>query len=311
MPLASCDLPPNSAYRGRFAPSPTGPLHLGSLYTALAGFLQARKRGGQWLLRIDDLDPYRSLPGTCDRIQSALEACGLHWDGAIVHQARRAEPYRSALDRLRASGLLYPCLCSRRDLSQGSTTSSSYPGFCRGREFSPDLAPHAIRIATAGIRISFRDRLQGPCTQNLETEAGDFVLFRRDRVYAYHLATVVDDAEQGITEVLRGQDLLDSTPRQIFLQQRLGLPTPEYAHIPILVDGHGRKLSKQTFAPEASTRKPGPLLFHLLCLLNQFPPRELATAPAAEILSWAIPHWDISRLRGIAQVPVEPARFQP
>lgn len=303
--------PSKAVYRGRFAPSPTGPLHLGSLYTALAGFLHAKAQGGEWLLRIDDLDPYRTLPGAADRIRYTLEACGLYWDGPVMYQAGRTDAYRDALDRLLAVSLVYPCLCSRKDLIQaGSETSIAYPGFCRGRRLERGTGSHALRINTEGIRIAFEDRLQGPTQQDLETEVGDFILYRRDGVYAYHLATVLDDAEQGITEVLRGQDLLDSTPRQIYLQRRLGLPTPGYTHVPILVDRNGQKLSKQTFAPEAAIRKPGALLFQLLALLKQSPPAELASARASEILNWAIPNWDISRLTGIARIAVDPARFQ-
>lgn len=302
--------PSKAAYRGRFAPSPTGPLHLGSIYTALAGFLHAKTQGGEWLLRIDDLDPYRTLPGAADRIRYTLEACGLYWDGQVMHQTERTNVYHAALDRLLAARLVYPCLCSRKELALGAgETSAAYPGFCRGRRLEWRMGSHALRINTEGTRISFEDRLQGPTAQNLEVEVGDFILYRRDGVYAYHLATVLDDAEQGITEVLRGQDLLDSTPRQIYLQRRLDLPTPGYAHVPILVDRNGRKLSKQTFAPEAAVRNSGALLFQLLVLLKQSPPDELASAGAAEILDWAIPNWDITRLEGIASITVDPSRF--
>ena len=303
---------PRALYRGRFAPSPTGPLHLGSLYTALAGFLHAKHQGGEWLLRIDDLDPHRTLPDSADRIRYALEACHLFWDEPVLYQSGRAEAYRAALDRLEAAGVLYPCSCSRKDLAHAAENAAPftvYPGFCRRRRIRSEQGSHSLRIITEGIRIAFDDRLQGPAGQDLETEVGDFVLFRRDEVYAYHLATVLDDAEQGITEVLRGRDLLDSTPRQIYLQQQLGLPRPAYSHIPILVDECGLKLSKQTFAPEATVQDPGPLLFRLLVLLKQSPPPELASAGAKEILDWAIPNWEISRLQGLSSLPAAALQF--
>lgn len=288
-------------YRGRFAPSPTGPLHIGSLYTALASYLQAKAMDGTWLLRIDDIDPPRTVPGSADKIRRTLEALGLCWDGPALCQSQRGEAYRAALARLEADGLIYPCTCSRKDLDGHAV----YPGFCRSRAPGSVRESHALRIVTAGVRIAFEDRVRGRVEQNLETEVGDFILYRRDRVFAYHLATVLDDAEQGITDVLRGLDLLDSTPRQIYLQQRLGLPEPTYAHIPILVDSQGQKLSKQTFAPEAETRDPGGVLFRLLNLLNQDPPAELTTAPAPALLAWAVEHWDLARLQGMDRLPVE------
>jgi glutamyl-Q tRNA(Asp) synthetase len=302
---------PDRTYRGRFAPSPTGPLHLGSLYTALAGFLQAKAAGGEWLLRIDDVDPYRTAPGAADRIRHSLEALGLHWDGPTLYQSSRSERYRAALAELQSRELVYPCTCSRKDLAGSGPAIPVYPGFCRNKKLSTHRQSHALRILTEGAGIAFQDRIQGRIGQDLERDVGDFILFRRDQVYAYHLATVLDDAEQGITEVLRGFDLLDSTPRQIFLQRCLDLPEPTYAHIPILVDRSGQKLSKQSFAPEAETRDPGGLLFHLLGLLRQDPPAELASAPAPEILEWAIAHWDLSRLIGLERIGVEPSRFHP
>ncbi|MGZ8242018.1 tRNA glutamyl-Q(34) synthetase GluQRS [Methylomagnum sp.] len=291
----------NATYRGRFAPSPTGPLHIGSLYTALASYLQAKAHDGAWRLRIDDLDPPRTVPGSADKIRRTLEALSLAWDGPVLYQSQRSEAYRTGLARLEAAGLVYPCTCSRKDLGDHAV----YPGFCRHRAPRSVHESHALRLVTAGVRISFEDRVRGLVEQNLETEVGDFILYRRDHVFAYHLATVLDDAEQGITEVLRGLDLLDSTPRQIYLQRRLGLPEPVYAHVPILVDSQGYKLSKQTFAPEAETRDPGGVLFRLLNLLNQHPPAELATAPAPEILAWAVEHWDLARLQGMDHIPVE------
>jgi glutamyl-Q tRNA(Asp) synthetase len=295
------------AYRGRFAPSPTGPLHLGSLYTALASFLQARSQQGQWHLRIDDADPYRTDRDSVDRIFRALEALGLHWDGPILFQSRRLESYRAALDRLAGEGLVYPCTCSRKELAAlaaGRTRDPVYPGTCRNRQIAPRDTSHALRVRAENAGTAFRDRLQGPVEQDLERAVGDFVVYRRDRVYAYHLATVLDDAEQGITEIVRGVDLLDSTPRQILLRRYLGLAVPDYAHVPILVDRHGCKLSKQTRAPAVAADRPSATLFELLVLLNQNPPAELNSAPAADILAWAVANWDIDRLAAGGRIAI-------
>lgn len=302
------DLPaprPAPEYRGRFAPSPTGPLHLGSLATALASYVQAKAGLGRWLLRIDDLDPPRTMPGAADQIMASLEALGLHWDGPALFQSRRLDAYAAALERLAANGLVYPCWCSRKDLAGMAT----YPGHCRRRTGPPPPGPFALRIDTTGAAIAFEDALQGPVTQDLETEVGDFVLYRRDGVHAYHLATVLDDAEQGVTEVLRGIDLLGSTPRQIFLERLLQLPAKSYAHVPVLIDSSGQKLSKQNLAPAVATGDPGGLLHHLLGLLKQAPPAGLAKAPAPEVLAWAIAHWNPGQLRGMAQIEVGAGRF--
>jgi glutamyl-Q tRNA(Asp) synthetase len=296
---------PAPEYRGRFAPSPTGPLHLGSLSTALASYVQAKAWRGRWLLRIDDLDPPRTVPGAADQIMGALEALGLHWDGPALFQSRRQEAYAAALERLAADGLVYPCWCSRKDLAGTQT----YPGHCRRRTGAAPPGPCALRIDTTGARIAFEDALQGPVAQNLETEVCDFILYRRDRVYAYHLATVLDDAAQGVTEVLRGIDLLDSTPRQIFLERLLGLPAKGYAHAPVLVERNGQKLSKQNLAPAAAVHDPGGLLLHLLGLLKQAPPAELAGAPAPEVLAWATAHWNPKALKGMEQITVDAGRF--
>jgi len=231
----------------------------------------------------------------------SLEALGLDWDGQALFQSQRLEAYASAIDRLRGTGLTYACGCSRKALSEFDI----YPGYCRSRTHPPP-GPHALRIDTRGAHIAFEDALQGRVAQNLETETGDFILHRRDHVYAYHLVTVLDDAEQGITQVLRGIDLLDSTPRQIYLERLLGLPAKSYAHAPVLVDRRtGQKLSKQNLAPEAETHHPGPLLFRLLELLNQRPPSDLAAAPPGEILAWAVAHWKAERLAGVQRIDTD------
>jgi glutamyl-Q tRNA(Asp) synthetase len=301
------------AYRGRFAPSPSGPLHLGSLFTALASFLEARSQGGEWLVRIDDIDPYRTLPGAADRILSSLESLGLTWDRSVVHQSHRLERYRAGLDALKDYGLVYACDCSRRELADERTNSSPgvYPGYCRHKRLPHQAANQALRLITDEATVRFDDRLLGPVEQALSRDVGDFIVYRRDEVFAYHLATVIDDAEQGITDVVRGRDLLDSTPRQIYLQQRLNLPTPDYAHVPVLLNADGQKMSKRTLAAEAETRYPGRVLSHLLGLLQHPLPTGMEAAATEEILDWAIRHWQLARLRDIDSMVPEPFQLSP
>lgn len=235
---------------GRFAPSPTGPLHMGSLLAAVAGWLDARAMGGHWLLRIEDIDPPRETPGAAATIERDLRAHGLTWDGEPLYQRTRSDAYQRALNRLAAAGMLFRCTCTRRHLR---AHGGVYPGTCRGRGMAP-LPPgtaHALRVRIpegAAARVRFRDRLRGELEFDLAAEQGDFIVRRRDGLWAYQLAVVVDDAEQGVTDVVRGVDLLDSTPRQIHLQRLLGLPVPRYLHLPILVDARGDKLSKQAGA---------------------------------------------------------------
>jgi glutamyl-Q tRNA(Asp) synthetase len=235
-------------YTGRFAPSPTGPLHIGSLIAALASWLDARAAGGRWRVRIEDLDRPRCMPGAADAILRTLERLGLHWDGEVIYQSARIECYRAALERLQAH--TYWCGCTRREVADSSLGLASdgahiYPGTCRAR------APRerrALRVRTTPEPIAFVDRLQGRCEQVLERDIGDFVLWRADGQFAYQLAVAVDDAEQGVSDVVRGADLLDSTPRQMYLQQLLGYATPRYMHVPVALDSAGDKLSKQTGA---------------------------------------------------------------
>ncbi|MCC5870860.1 MAG: tRNA glutamyl-Q(34) synthetase GluQRS [Gammaproteobacteria bacterium] len=239
-----------SPYISRFAPSPSGPLHLGSLLAAVAGWLDARAAGGQWLLRIEDIDPPREPAGAKDWILEALVAHGLNWNGEPMLQSSRGDAYRAALDQLTAAGMVFRCTCTRQDLR---AHDGVYPGTCRDRGMAalPEGTPHALRVRVPegdAARIRFEDRLRGDRVFDLAAEQGDFVIRRKDGLWAYQLAVVVDDAEQGITDVVRGVDLLDSTPRQIHLQRTLGLPTPRYLHLPILVDQRGDKLSKQAGA---------------------------------------------------------------
>jgi len=285
-------------YRGRFAPSPSGPLHFGSLVAAVGSYLEAKSHGGTWLVRMDDLDPPRVQPGAADRILRTLEACGMHWDGDIVYQSRRSDAYRAALARLDAQGLLYACGCSRREIADSTLAPDGaliYPGTCRPG-LAPGKTPRATRIRVGDTLIEFEDAVQGPLHRNLATEAGDFVLLRADGLFAYQLAVVVDDAEQGISDVVRGADLLASTPLQIFLQRRLGLRTPRYLHLPAAVNAAGEKLSKQTRAPPLGERDPVPTLAQVMDFLGQAPPLDLERAPLAEFWDWALAHWDAQRI---------------
>lgn len=237
-------------YVGRFAPSPTGPLHFGSLVAALASWLDARAAGGRWLLRIEDLDAPRVQPGASDAILRSLDALGLHWDGEVVYQSRRLPHYKQALAQLGTH--IYPCGCSRREIADSSLRMAAdgaqiYPGTCRGG-LAPGKLARALRVRTTEGEIAFDDRVQGRQKQAVSREVGDFVLHRADGQFAYQLAVVVDDAAQGITDVVRGADLLDSTARQIHLQRLLGYSRPRYLHVPAAVNAAGEKLSKQTGA---------------------------------------------------------------
>lgn len=252
-----------TVYRGRFAPSPTGPLHLGSLLAALGSWLLARHAGGQWLLRIEDIDPPREVPGAAALQVETLHAFGLHPDGEIWFQHDRHAAYAAALQTLLEAGDAFPCPCSRRDLeATGGRHLAPCASAASGR--TP-----AIRLRVPDTDISFVDGLQGPQRQNLRREVGDVVLRRADGYWAYQLAVVVDDAAQGITDVVRGADLLDSTPRQIWLQRRLGLPTPNYLHLPLLLDEAGRKLSKSLAAQPVEAHRPLPALASCWRLLGQ------------------------------------------
>ena len=291
-----------ASYRGRFAPSPTGPLHFGSLVAAVGSFLEARIRGGSWLVRMEDLDPPRVVPGAADDILLALRACGMEWDGTIVHQSMRHDAYHAALHRLRDQGLVYPCACSRREIADSALTGIEgpvYPGTCRAG-LAPGKTARALRLSTLGAAVEFEDALQGRLTHDLERESGDFVLYRADDVYAYQLAVVVDDAEQGITDIVRGADLLGSTPRQLYLQQLLGFPQPRYTHLPVAVNAAGEKLSKQTFAAPIDAARPLPALVDALAFLGQQPPPDLAQGTVAEFWDWALKNWQLARVPRVA-----------
>jgi glutamyl-Q tRNA(Asp) synthetase len=286
------------AYRGRFAPSPTGPLHFGSLVAAVASYLEARSRNGVWLIRIEDLDGPRVVRGAGGDILRTLEACGMEWHAPVVYQGGRTDAYHHALHELRRCGALYPCACSRREIADSAIAGIEgyvYPGTCRGRAPNGRRA-RSWRVRTIGARIAFEDAIQSHVRQDIEAQIGDFVLYRADGIYAYQLAVVVDDAEQGITDVVRGADLIDSTPRQILLQKLLRLPSPRYAHVPVVVNARGEKLSKQTGATPVSRENPVPALYAALDLLGQAPPAILARSGIRELWDWAIPNWDLARV---------------
>jgi glutamyl-Q tRNA(Asp) synthetase len=283
-----------SLYRGRFAPTPSGPLHFGSLVAALASFLDARHADGNWLLRIEDIDPPRCPPGAADSILYQLEAFGLHWDGQVTRQQDRDAAYRSALETLRSVGLAYPCSCSRKQWREHAI----YPGWCRQAVREPGR-PVAWRLRSdRGLRpVVWQDRLFGEQSFG-PTELGDVILLRKDGLWAYQLAVVVDDAHQGITDVVRGYDLLDNTPWQRQLQHALGLPEPSYCHLPLIMGDNGRKLSKQNLAPALPLEDDAVrgLLHRALQALDQSPHPEMTRATVSEQLDRAIADWDIARI---------------
>lgn len=297
------DESPSSTYVGRFAPSPTGPLHFGSLLAAMASYLDARSNSGRWLLRIEDIDPPRAQAGADAEILRALEAYGFEWDGEIYYQSRRIEAHRTIVRGLLDTGLAYPCGCSRQDLAdcRRGPLGIIYPGRCRNGCDAPETA---IRLRTDDRPVEFADRLQGLQRQLLERESGDFVILRRDGRIAYQLAVVADDFDQGITHVVRGIDLMPSTPRQIFLQQRLGFPTPSYAHIPVAENPAGEKLGKSTGAPAISRDNIRTTLVTALSALGQRPPADLVAAGPDAIWDWATQRWSIDCLAGQSAVVV-------
>lgn len=282
---------------GRYAPSPSGPLHFGSLISAIASFCHARAQGGQWLLRIDDLDRPRVVRGAEAAIMDTLAAFGLHHDGQPLRQSARFDAYAAAIDRLRQSNLAFDCGCTRREAQSGQPGLEGpvYPGTCRhglpaGRE------PRSVRLRVAAERIELSDRFQGRYTQNLATDIGDFVIRRADGFTAYQLATVLDDWSQGVTEVVRGADLLSSTPRQIWIHRCLGLPEPRYGHVPIIVDTAGRKLGKSTGALALDPQARQAQWIECLILLGQGPPLALAVRSIEAIVRWALDNWDPERV---------------
>ena len=284
-------------YRGRFAPSPTGPLHFGSLVAAMASYLDARARQGEWLVRMEDVDETRAVAGAADQILRTLEAFGFQWQGRVLVQSQRKGLYADVIAQLRQDRYAFDCGCSRAEISAIARQGAEgpiYPGTCRDR-LPAGKGPRSVRLRVADRILSFQDRIAGPQQQNLARELGDFVIRRADGYTAYQLAVVVDDAEQGITDVVRGADLLRSTPRQIYLQGLLGLPTPCYAHVPLVLGPDGHKLSKQDRAHPVQAADPLPALLSSLAFLGQCPPPE-PPANVGEFWRWAITHWDIDRV---------------
>ncbi len=290
-------MPENTAYIGRFAPSPTGPLHAGSLVAALASYLDARVHRGSWLVRIEDVDEARSVAGAAEGMLALLRRLGMQWDGDVLWQSRRGALYQAAFDRL--GDYAYPCGCNRREIADsrlGTAPDGSaiYPGTCRpGLAAGKSVRSLRLRVPPPGADlVAFDDRFAGHVEHHLARDAGDFVLKRADGFWAYQLAVVVDDAAQGVTSVVRGADLLDSTPRQIYLQRLLGLPTPRYLHLPVLRNAHGEKLSKQTGAAAVTARDDAEALAVLMAAARALglPLQAVPSMPAfwrAAVPAWA------------------------
>ncbi|MFR0691274.1 tRNA glutamyl-Q(34) synthetase GluQRS [Enterobacterales bacterium AE_CKDN230030158-1A_HGKHYDSX7] len=279
---------PSSRYVGRFAPTPSGYLHFGSLVAAVASYLDARAVGGKWLVRMEDLDPPREMPGAQSAILETLERYGFEWDGAVEKQSERGNAYAAQVEQWLRSGLAYACTCSRKQLEG---TNGIYPGTCRDaqHDWHGDVA---IRIRVPELDYRFTDRLQGDFHQHLGREVGDFIIRRRDGLFAYQLAVVLDDAWQGVTDIVRGADLLDNTPRQLYLQELLGIAAPRYLHVPLIVQPDGHKLGKSYRSPPLEADQASPLLVRALKALGQKPPTDLLQATPHEVLAWGIAHWD-------------------
>ena len=297
-------------YCGRFAPSPTGPLHFGSLVAAVGSYLDARHHQGRWLLRVEDLDPPREVAGSADAILKALEAFGLDWDGPVSYQSQRSQYYDEALETLQAAGYLFGCACTRKEIADSAIrtdTGNIYPGTCR-TGLQPGRSPRSTRVRVGQTDISFTDRLLGDLHQNLDSEVGDFIVRRADKLVAYQLAVVVDDAEQGITSIVRGADLFESTPRQLYLQQLLGLPVPTYLHLPVAVNPDTDKLSKHTHATAVTPDEKNTALIDALLFLQQKLPDSPHDASQAELREWAITHWDADAIPARRIIPA-PAHY--
>ena len=285
-------------YRGRFAPSPTGPLHFGSLVAALGSYLEAKSCRGEWLVRIENIDSPREVTGAAKEILDTLEALGMEWDGEVVYQDQRHEAYQAALTMLEQRSMVYPCTCSRKEIADSGIIhreAGAYPGTCRAG-LSDYRNSASLRVRTHDDPIEFKDTLLGPVRQQLTSTTGDFVLRRADGIYTYQLAVVVDDAAQGITHVVRGSDLLDSTPRQIYLQHLLGYSTPTYMHLPLVTNTQGKKLSKQTRAAAIDLSNPVAQLISALEFLGQNPPAEMVESSLASLWQWSLANWSLQRI---------------
>ncbi len=295
------------AYIGRFAPSPTGPLHFGSLVAAVASYLEAKTNHGQWLVRMEDLDQPREVAGAANEILHTLTAFGFEWDEDVTYQSQRNLAYEALLSELKALNRVYPCTCTRKEIAEVSMANgiegAIYPKTCLNHAIKNNH-PVAWRIKTEDHNIQFEDAVQGSFQQNLMQEIGDFVLKRADGLFAYQLAVVVDDAAQGITHIVRGSDLLTSTPRQIYLQEQLGLLTPHYTHIPIATNAAGQKLSKQTLALGINPQESVIQLWQSLAFLNQHPPTDLKEGNLAQCWEWAMANWQLTKVPKIKQIAI-------
>jgi glutamyl-Q tRNA(Asp) synthetase len=291
-------------YVGRFAPSPTGPLHFGSLIAAVASYLEARTHDGLWLLRIEDIDQPRVMPGAVSLILESLERFGFTWDGEVLYQSQRISFYQAAFENLLRQDLVYPCGCSRKEIADSASHGIDglvYPGTCR--QHAPKVGhPTAWRVKVDDIAVHFNDAIQGPQQQYLSRDIGDFVLKRADGLFAYQLAVVVDDAWQNVTHVVRGADLLNSTSRQIYLQSLLAYQVPAYAHLPLAVNAQGEKLSKQTLAAPLDLKNANSALWQALTFLGQPIPQGLAKGPVADIWAWALQNWQLRKVRPHNQI---------
>ncbi len=276
-----------SSYIGRFAPSPTGPLHQGSLLTAVASYLDARQAGGKWLVRMEDLDPPREQPGAADDILRSLEAHGLEWDGSVMWQSQRSEAYVAHLHQLDQQGLTFLCDCTRKHLAN---LNAGYDGNCRERQLQ--AAQTATRLKVPHGDVCFEDIFQGLQQQNLQRDTGDFVVHRKDGLFAYQLAVVVDDISQDITHIIRGCDLLDSTPKQLLLYDVFKQPRPQFGHLPVIVNSEGQKLSKQTFAPALDDQQAAQSLSEVIVTLGMKLPKPLVGDRCSTQLEWALTHWN-------------------
>lgn len=298
-------------YIGRFAPSPTGPLHFGSLVAAVASYCDAKAHLGKWLVRMEDIDKPREMLGAADDILRTLEAFGFKWDGEIVFQSQRSKFYAEALKQLQTKNFIYSCTCTRKEIADSShlmgIDGAIYTKKCykkitdsSSKDFNAysslmDTGSLRINVDNAGL-ITFKDSIQGDISQHLAHDIGDFIIKRKDGLFAYQLAVVVDDARQGVTHIVRGADLLDSTPRQIYLQQLLSLETPNYAHVPVATNSQGEKLSKQTLARALNSSRANIELFDSLIFLDQNPPEEIKNASLDEVWRWAIANWKLEKV---------------
>ncbi|MGF1738556.1 tRNA glutamyl-Q(34) synthetase GluQRS [Photobacterium satsumensis] len=292
----------NKQYIGRFAPSPSGPLHFGSLVAALGSYLQAKAKQGAWLVRMEDLDPPREMPGAADDILRTLEAYGLEWDGGIMYQSQRHEAYQAQIASWLDHQQAYYCQCTRKQVKQAG---GFYPGNCRDKQLG--AAGNAIRLKVDAPVLAFDDLLHGRISIPAPLAEEDFIIRRRDGLFAYNLAVVLDDIAQGITEVVRGADLIEPTGRQIGLYRLLGQPEVNYLHLPLAVTENGNKLSKQNHAPAIDKADPRPALIEAIRFLGMQPPVDLACSSTSDILLWGIAHWQLSNLPQTTAITLAPS----